>query len=163
MFRRNIRCGYLLVALLLLAGFANAQPTVVVRPQGGYGYFHSGVSENNGGVYHAGLRILLNAGDARRFGLELTHFGVKDGDEFTSIGILLEERMWNWFNRSIGTVGYFGYGADSDNLVGLMTNLGWEPNWEKLIKPFVTYRSDVIFYDKITTVNSLSAGITIGF
>jgi len=73
------------------------------------------------------------------------------------------QRLWNWFNMSIGTVGYFGYGADSINPVGLMTNLGWEPSHYEKFKPFVTYRNDVIFSEDMDVSYSVSVGATFSF
>ncbi len=152
----------IIVIMFILAGISLSS-SLIIRPQGGYGYFHSADPDSSGATYHAGARILLPASEVKRFGLEFSWFDVKDAGEFTSMGILLEQKMWNWFNNSIGTVGYFGFGEDSENIVGLMTNLGWEPNWDKALKPFVTYRTDFIFSEELTTIHSLSAGLALGF
>jgi hypothetical protein len=110
---------------------------------------------------HYGVRVLLGANDLQLYGLDVTKFSTKD-DKFTSVGIVLEQRVWEWFNMSIGTIGYFDY--KGQNQAGLMTNLGWEPNRNGRIEPFVTYRSDTIFTkDKTDTIHSLSVGVKYNF
>ncbi|MCL0047233.1 hypothetical protein M1M98_03105 [Thermodesulfovibrionales bacterium] len=84
-------------------------------------------------------------------------------EEVFAIGIVLEQRLFEWFNMSIGTVGYFNYGVDHSNVIGLTSNLGWEPNNHIPFKPIVTYRSDTIFADNIETINSISIGFNIEF
>jgi len=155
-------CTKIFAILVLLSGlttYAEAGGGVLFRPHAGYGYSDSSDSEYDGAVFHAGGRLLLDVTGNRRYGLEATWFNLKDGDDFTSLGIILEQRLWTWFNMSIGTVGYFGYGENSDNPVGLTTNLGWEPDYDSF-KPFITYRNDIIFYDSTVTVHSLSIGFS---
>jgi hypothetical protein len=106
---------------------------------------------------------LLPATDKRRYGLELTQFVDENDESFSSIGIVLEQRLFKWFNMSIGTIGYFDYGVDSDNVIGLTTNLGWEPDNHIPFKPFITYRNDMIFGDETDTIHSLSIGFTWAF
>ncbi|MBL0703757.1 MAG: linear amide C-N hydrolase [Sulfurospirillum sp.] len=127
---------------------------IQIRPHFGYG------SEE---TEHYGLRVLLKSNENQAFGLELTEF--KNGsDEFQAIGILLEQRLWNWFNMSIGTVGYFNYGLNNQNPTGLMTNLGWEPNNSTPLKPFITYRGDTIFAKEETkNLHSISIGFKLEF
>jgi hypothetical protein len=152
-----------LLMLAFLPSLVNAEAFLIVRPQAGYGYMDSSDSSNNGKISHAGLRILLNAGESRRYGLEATRFRLSDGGYFSSLGVVLEQRLWSWFNMSIGTVGYFDYGNDSKNPVGLMTNLGWEPSNSKNFKPFITYRNDTIFSENTDTAHSISIGFTFTF
>ncbi len=52
---------------------------------------------------------------------------------------------------------------NSDNIAGLMTNLGWEPNNDNGFEPFITYRNDVIFSEDIGIAYSISAGFTFDF
>jgi len=126
--------------------------TIQIRPHFGYGTKES---------KHYGLRVLLNSSDTQAYGLELTKFQTKD-DDFSTIGIVLEQRLWGWFNMSIGTVGYFDY--KSENVVGLVSNLGWEPDNHIPFKPFVTYRGDMIFgKDKTDTIHSISIGFKVVF
>jgi len=126
--------------------------TIQIRPHFGYGTKKS---------KHYGLRVLLNSSDTQAYGLELTKFQTKD-DDFSTIGIVLEQRLWGWFNMSIGTVGYFNY--KDENVVGLVSNLGWEPDNHIPFKPFITYRGDVIFgKDNTDTIHSISAGFKFEF
>ena len=152
-----------LLVLSLFPSLVCAEPSLIVRPQAGYGYFDSPISDGQGSIYHVGARILLKAGEIQRYGLEISRFNIENGDDFTSLGIVLEQRLLDWFNMSIGTVGYFDYGVDSANLVGLMTNLGWEPSWDNPLQPFITYRNDIIFSNKTNIVYSLSIGVTFKF
>ena len=138
---------------------AQAETGVILRPHAGYGYISSSDSEYEGAVYHAGGRLLLGAGENKKYGLEATYFELDDKTDFFSCGIVLEQKLWGWFNMSIGTVGYFNYGPDSDNTIGLTTNLGWEPDSFKKLTPFITYRNDMILHDNTAIVNSLSVGL----
>ncbi len=130
---------------------------VVFRPHFGYGVTMEGKS-----ISHYGVRILLPSGDNKKYGLEITSFDSKD-DNFISAGIVLEQRLLEWFNMSIGTIGYFDYGNNSTNTAGLVSNLGWEPNNHRPFKPFVTYRNDVIFSKPIDVTHLLSIGFTFAF
>ena len=150
----------LLLVLIFLPGIVSAESPLVIRPQVGYGYNDSSGSQNSGNLNHVGIRLLLNTGGNKRYGLEATEFNPENGGGFYSLGIVLEQRLWNWFNMSIGTVGYFDYVASSGNPVGLMTNLGWEPNSCHTFKPFITYRSDLIFGENVDVLYSLSAGLS---
>ena len=154
---------------LIFLGFAlvpsmvYADASITIRPQAGYGYMNASNSDNSGGIAHVGVRALLNASEIRRYGLELSKLSMDGGKDFTSFGIVLEQRLWGWFNMSIGTVGYFDYGENSENPVGLITNLGWEPSHYKTFKPFITFRNDVIFSNDTDTVQSLSIGMSLEF
>ena len=148
------------VILIALPNMANAGSPLVVRPQIGYGYIDTSYSSNQGSVQHFGLRMLLSAGEIKKYGLEATQFQLKHGKRFSSIGIVIEQRLWGWFHMSIGTVGYFNYDMTTKNPVGLMSNLGWEPVAYKGFKPFVTYRNDLIFAEPRAVVQSLSIGFS---
>ena len=126
------------------------------RPETGYGVI------GKKGIFHAGFRLLLNSGKNQRYGLDVTYFKSKD-DEFVSVGIVLEQVLFGWLNSSIGTIGYFDYGKDNDKLFGITSNLGWEPDNHILIKPFVTWRNNIIFGSKIENVNSISIGLDVVF
>ena len=103
--------GYNLANLNETLEYPATKTDVIVRPHFGYGML------DDESVYHYGGRILLPVTDNRSYGLELTKF-VGDNDEsFSSIGIVLEKRLFNWFNMSIGTIGYFDYGVNSDNVI----------------------------------------------
>lgn len=132
---------------------SNETSIIQIRPHFGYG---------NDDTKHYGLRVLLNSNENQTYGLELTKFE-NDNDKFQAIGIVLEQRLWDWFNMSIGTVGYFNYGVNDENIIGLMTNLGWEPNNSIPFKPFITYRNDTIFTKKTKILHSISLGFKFEF
>ncbi|MBI3813569.1 MAG: hypothetical protein HY279_03760 [Nitrospinae bacterium] len=140
--------------------YAQEKTGITVRPHAGYGYSSSANSKYDGGVFHAGARFLLNSGERQRYGLEVSHFNLNGENDFTSFGIILEQLLWGWFNMSIGTVGYFSYGKDSDNPVGLTTNLGWEPEIFKNLTSFITYRNDIVFHNDTAVMTSVSAGLS---
>ncbi len=130
---------------------------VTVRPQFGYG-----VLEGKS-IAHYGVRLLLPASEVRKFGVEINRFDDGDNQQFTTAGLVLEQRLFGWFNMSIGTIGYFDYGKDSENTVGLTTNLGWEPDYHTPVYPFITYRFDLIFSDHTDQIHSISAGFAMDF
>ena len=130
--------------------------TMLFRPHFGYG------SLDGKAISHYGGRILLGAGEYRKYGLEITKFK-NSTNNFTSIGIVLEQRLFGWFNMSIGTVGYFDYGKSDENIIGLTTNLGWEPDNHIPFKPFITYRNDVIFDGNTKVIHSISIGFDFEF
>jgi len=158
----RVQC-VLLLALSFLPDIVDAESPLVIRPQVGYGYLESSGSQNTGELNHVGMRILLNTGGNKRYGLEATEFNLKNGGGFYSLGIVLEQRLWDWFNMSIGTVGYFDYLGEVGNPVGLMTNLGWEPVRCSALKPFITYRNDLIFVENVDVAHSFSAGLNFEF
>ncbi len=132
----------------------------IARPQGGFGYLKTPGTEFSGSISHVGARLLLSADGNRKYGLEATCFHLNNGDDHVCLGIILENKIRQWFNMSIGTVGFFGYRDTSDNPVGLTTNLGWEPERFMQIKPFITYRTDIIFHDRTAITQSLSIGLS---
>jgi hypothetical protein len=112
-------------------------------------------------VYSYGFRVLLKAGSNKAYGIEISRFNRKDNRFFYTAGIILEQKLWKCFNSSIGTIGYFNFEGDSKNTVGLTSNLGWEPNSNKRLSPFITYRSDFIFTSKMQSINTLNIGLNI--
>ena len=161
--KNNRAIWIVLLILTFLPSIVSAESSLVFRPQVGYGYMDSSDSSNKGNISHVGLRVLLSAGGIRKYGLEATKFRLNDGKSFSSLGIVLEQRLWGSLNSSIGTVGYFNYGVDSRNPVGLMTNLGWEPSGYENFKPFITYRNDIIFAEHTDIAHSVSIGIKLAF
>ncbi|VAY87383.1 hypothetical protein MNB_ARC-1_234 [hydrothermal vent metagenome] len=123
--------------------------SVTIRPHFGYG---------TNSTQHYGLKILKASNANQAYGLEVTRF-TTNIDQFTAVGIILEERSYSWFHSSIGTVGYFNYEANNQNIIGLTSNLGWEPHSKTLFKPFIAYRNDVIFAKRIRTIHSISIGL----
>jgi len=152
-------CGlYCLVLMgLFVTRLASAQDAFLLRPQAGSGVL-------DGAHYqHAGFRFLLNANEIQKYGLELTQINTAQGD-YVAAGIVLEQRLFGWFNMSIGTIGYYGQGGGAQNQPGLVANLGWEPKTSGPLKPFLTYRNDILFANGKTLVGqALSAGLSIGF
>ena len=127
---------------------------VILRPHFGYGYM------GRERISHYGIRLLLPAGSTKRYGVEFTKFN----KFFMMAGIVLEQRLFEWFNMSIGTVGYFNYKSDqNNNVVGLVSNLGWEPDNHIPFKPFVTYRSDVILEKPVKSISSIVVGFNFEF
>ncbi len=154
------RIQYSLLALLIANTAAQAaepqdKSGVMIRPHGGYSVLEG---EHLG---HFGGRILLPASEIRRYGVDVTRF--EGGHSFTTAGVVLEQRLFGWFNMSIGTVGYFDYTQTGGHVPGVMTNLGWEPALNYWVKPFVTYRADFIFDDKTEINHGISAGISFEF
>lgn len=141
--------------ILLLIICSNVVFAVSIRPQVGYGIDDS---------KHLGLRILLKSSPSmeQAYGLEITQFKTTN-DEFTAIGIILEQRQFGWFNNSIGTIGYLNYGEDNQNIFGLVTNLGFEPKTNNFFKPFISFRTDLIFTKSINHIYSLSIGYKFNF
>ena len=148
---------YLFASLLVAINVSAAEESVIkIRP-------HVGLGDLDGKAYqHAGVRLLLDANSSQKYGFELTKVRTRQ-DNYVAAGIVLEKRMFGWFNLSIGTIGYFRQGQGSRNYPGLVANLGWEPPTTGAIKPFVTYRNDTIFADKTLVGNALSAGFLISF
>ncbi len=126
--------------------------TFQVRPHFGYGSKES---------RYYGVRVLLNSNSKQAYGLEIAKFKTQNGN-FSAIGIVLEQRLWEWFNMSIGTIGYFDY--KEQNSIGLVSNLGFEPNNHIPFRPFITYRNDTIFgKEKIDTIDSINIGFKFKF
>jgi len=124
-----------------------------IRPHFGYGVDN---------LTHYGVRILLNSNPYQAYGFEITNFKDKN-KQFQAVGIVLEQRLWGYFNMSIGTIGYFNYGENGENFIGVVSNLGWEPDNHIPFKPFITYRNDVIFAQKIKSLHSISVGFKFEF
>ena len=126
-----------------------SKSALLIRPQFGIG---------SDGLAHIGGRVLLATNAFQKFGIELTNFQ-NSTQNFTAVGIMLEQRLWSWFNMSMGTVGYIGYGDSKENTFGFSTNLGWEPDNDIPFLPFVTYRTDMVFAtEKMEILHSVSIG-----
>jgi len=151
-----------LLLLILIPTLSFAEGGVTVRPHIGIGTAESTPTTDSESAQHLGMRLLLNAGGTKKYGLELTQFEVDGGERFNAIGIVIEQKKWGWFNMSIGTVGYFSHSKNT-NPIGLMTNLGWEPDNKHSLKPFITYRADLIFAEHNQTIHSISSGLTFSF
>ena len=132
--------------------------SVMVRPNTSIGTLEGDF------VSSFGIRALLSAGSGKSYGLELSRFNNHQNSRvFYTAGIVLEQKPKPWFNSSIGTIGYFNFGTDKLNIVGLTSNLGWEPMTYKRVSPHMTYRSDLIFTKKIQSIHALNIGLNIKF
>lgn len=142
------------------------RPTVFIRPHGGVGWASSYTRRGHGVATHAGARFLLSAGPAQRFGLEISYvqLDVRPDGSFDQAyvvpGLVLEMILFEHFNLGIGTIGYVGVAGERNKPFGVVTNLGWEPVWDHVVRPFVTLRTEWIFDRDVFNVLSLSAGIT---
>ncbi len=142
---------------LCISGLAFADEGVLIRPHAGFG------SIDGNSYQHAGMRILFDASTEKKYGLELTRVNTKQGN-FLAAGIVLEKKVNGWFNMSIGTIGYLGMNSATPNVPGMVLNLGWEPETQGALKPFVTMRNDIIlFADKTRSGTALSAGVSVKF
>ena len=123
-----------------------------IRPHAGYGL---------DGVKYVGFRALLSSNSKQSYGFEYSRLNTYN-NTYNVIGIVLEQRTFGWFNASIGTVGYFD--TNGQNSVGLVSNLGWEPDNHIGFLPFITYRNDVIFKSSgIKNLHSISVGFKFKF
>lgn len=145
-----------------------------VRPHIGVGQTSVSGDGEDGTSFHVGSRFLLSAGTNtnRYYGLEVTYidaYAFKDNKpdmQYIGVGIVLEQKPFEFlksFNMGIGTIGYIGIGDNTDNPFGIVTNLGWEPEYKGMIVPFISFRSEFIFDDSTVTMNTLSAGIRLKF
>ncbi len=158
----NIRIISLLMSLVIFPQTSQAEQLLSIRVQAGYGVSNSANTLFRGNIRHLGLRGLVHADGTRKFGLEINHFQFSEknkASDFYSFGIVLEQTLANWFKVSVGTVGYIRYGLNSDNPVGIVTNLGWVPSKYESFKPFVVIRNDFIFYHNTSIMNSISLGL----
>jgi hypothetical protein len=138
----HLKVGFLFLIFSFLFS-ARASARAWIRPEVGIGVISARTSS---AITQIGGRFLLEAGDNKSYGLEISRFKSSTVGSFFAGGIMLEQRLWNWFSMSIGTIGYFNYKSaeKTANYPGLSTNLGWEPALETW-RPFITYRSDFIF------------------
>ena len=136
--------------------YTEKKPNFLFRPHSGYGFI------KGEGIWHYGGRLLFAANKTQKYGLEINRFK-STHNNFTSAGIIFEQRLLETFNMSIGTLGYFNYGTDSKNITGLTTSVGWEPDNHIPFKPFVTYRNDVIFGKNTNIIHSISIGFAFEF
>lgn len=143
------------LALSGVSGNVLAGGDFALRPQIGVGML-------DGESYrHAGVRLLLNANGKQKYGLELSRLNTSQ-DDYLAVGIILEQRKFGGFNMSIGSIGYFGR-QGAQNIPGLVSNLGWEPDTRDAFKPFVTLRNDVLFGSTTRVGYALSTGFLLAF
>ncbi len=160
--------GIAAMSMLSLPTFAE-NDGFLVRPHFGVGYTSASSDGASGTSVHVGSRFLLGTGGNKYYGLEVTYIDAyafdddKPDTEYLAVGIVLEQKLVKAFNMSIGTIGYIGIGENTNNPFGIVTNLGWEPEYKGRITPFITFRSDLIFDDSTLNMNTISAGIRFRF
>jgi len=109
---------------------------------------------------------LLSAGATQRFGVEVSYLDLDVSgrrafqERYVAPGLVLEMTLFRHFLLGIGTIGYVGVAGTRGNPFGVVTNLGWEPLWDRIVLPFVTLRTEWIFERRVFNVTSLSLGIT---
>jgi intein/homing endonuclease len=152
-----------LLIFSLFLGLSSSAPlnATSFRPNIGVGYTTSYGKGIYGFGYHIGGRFLLEANSNQKYGVEITYITAvaSKNRDYVAIGIILEQRKFNWFNMSIGTIGYINL-QENTNPFGIVTNLGWELKTIGGLKPFITYRAEWIFDEVLLGINSISVGIT---
>jgi len=168
-YSRLVCVGVAALSMVSLPTLAAESDEFFIRPHAGVGYTSASGDGASGTSFHAGARFLLGAGGNKLYGLEVTYIDAyafdddKPDTEYLAVGIVLEKKVARVFNMSIGTIGYFGLGDNTNNPFGLMTNLGWEPEYKGMITPFITFRTDLIFDESTINMSSLSVGIRFRF
>ncbi len=163
-----IRCmGIAVLSMLSVPTWA--EKGILIRPHLGMGYSKASGEGASGTSTHIGSRFLLNVGGNKSYGLEVTYIDAyarqddKPDTEYLAVGIVLEQKPFESFNMGIGTIGYLGIGDNTNNPFGIVTNLGWEPEYKGNITPYISLRSEWIFDDTTLKINTLSAGIRFRF
>ena len=153
---KKIVIAILLVFLPMITCYAGDLNMVKIRPHGGVS-----ISNTNDEILnHIGGRVLLPTGGNKAYGLEITRFSSINESSVWSTGIILEQKLFHWFSMSIGTIGYFGNKNFDKTTAGLSTGLGWEPSKFKTVVPFVIYKTDFIFSEEFTQIQSISLGVS---
>jgi hypothetical protein len=141
-------------------------PIANVRPMFGFGYSNTYGSGPSGWGYQAGGRAQLYADASQSFGLEASYVVpvmTRTDGRYVALGLVLEQRLWDAFIMSIGTVGYLGVSGQERQPFGIVTNLGYSPRLTAHLRPFLTYRAEWIFASPAVGINSLSVGLTVNF
>ena len=155
-FRRSAWAAAVMLAALASSGRASADegpatgadPKIGnVRPMFGFGYSNTYGGGTSGWGYQAGARAQILAGSTQSFGLEASYVvpSLQAGARYVGIGVVLEQRVWDAFIASIGTVGYVSVTGPSRQPFGIVTNLGYSPRLTARLRAFVTYRAEWIF------------------
>jgi hypothetical protein len=158
------------IALLFIISFPSwAEKGILIRPHLGMGYTDVSGEGASGMARLIGSRFLLSAGGNKSYGLEVSYIEAyagkddKPDTDYLAVGIVLEKKPFESFNMGIGTIGYLGMGDNSDNPFGIVTNLGWEPEYKGNITPYISFRSEWIFDENIFKINTLTAGMRFRF
>lgn len=153
----------LFVYLAYSPGILAAEGDVVLQPYAGYSRVNSSISSLDGDASHVGFRLMFGAGEKKSAGLEVTRFNLGGGDDFYAAGIVIEQQFRKTLSLSIGTLGYFDMGPDSDNTVGLSANINWQPWTGGDFRPYFSLRNDTVFYTETVKIYSISTGFKLEF
>ncbi len=157
------------IASLIASPPVWADTSLLVRTFSGITYTTSDGIGGDGAGHHVGARFMLSANKRQSYGLEIIQLDLYSLESnspdirYTAVGLMIEQIKGKSFLMSIGTIGYFGTGDNDDNPFGFRTSLGWEPQLENDVSPFIAYRNDFIFDKPSRQVIALSAGVRIRF
>ena len=149
-----------IIVILMACGYGLYAQTVMFRPEAAVGFFSN--DNTNGLSYSYGGKIILMANNFQRYGILINHLVFNNDKSYLSVGIYLEQVLFNYFNMGIGTVGYIGL-SDKQNPFGLYTHLGFEYPFAERFHVLASYRCDMIFSQPFTTNNAFMLGIGIHF
>jgi hypothetical protein len=139
---------------------------VIVRSHFGVGHDDALSSGHDGGLSeHGGGRLLLQANQFQRYGLEMTALRLnvdRRHSDYIGTGIVLEQVLWGWFNMGIGTIGYLRTSGGSPHPFGIVTNLAYERWLTPSLQVFAAYRSEWLFSEPVVAASSASIGIAVG-
>jgi hypothetical protein len=151
------------VALVLLFATISLSygQTILIRPDGGFGYFSS--DDLKGWAVNYGLKLHLSANEFQRYGIIANHLFLPKNDQVSYLcaGIMIEQVVFKYFNMGIGSIGYINLIQTGENPFALYTHLGFEYNFTKVINIVAAYRSDFIFRNRFTMYNAFLFGLGI--
>lgn len=141
------------------------EPSVILRPNIGYGY--AGLSESADEEYLKlfGLRLMRDTGRNQRFGFDITqyHFDDSNKDNANAAGLVFEQMLPKGFHLSVGTMAHINYNDEDETLFGLMTNIGWEQVKNETYRTYIAYQNDAIFSSEDDVIHSVKVGLSIKF
>jgi hypothetical protein len=149
----------LLVLVFIPLGICSYAQTIIVRPDASVGFFNAG--DTHGMSYSYGGKVILMANNSQRYGILVDHL-VLSGESYLTVGIFLEQLVFNHFNMGIGTVGYIGL-KNGGIPFGIYTHLGFEYPFTSRFYFLAAYQNDMIFGSPFIMNNALMLGIGIGF
>jgi len=135
----------------------------ILRFHGGVGFAQR--AKEGDGISLAvvgGVQLMLPANATQSFGLAVDYVQTDARNERRYIAPILfvENRMFGWFLMSLGVGPYISLGRSRrPTSVGISTKLGWAPDFGGVVNPFVVFRTDWVFDDRIAGALSADAGI----
>lgn len=156
---------FLMFFLLFISSVYAVNDAVFVRPHFGIGVRNRTENGDDGICYHAGARFLVSSNTCQKIGLEVTYIDADTAKNlrYTSVGMVMEQRLWDWVYIAFGTLGYLSNKNDSKNPFGIVSNIGWEPDSMENMHPYIIYRSEIVFDDPTVKIDSISLGFTFKF